>query len=271
MKIAVTGGQGGFGRVVVREARAAGHAVISIDRTAAVAEPVDGVEYRAADAADYAQVTAALTGADAVIHLAAFPAAGLAPDDVTHNNNVTASYNVLLASAELGLRRICNASSVNAIGHSYSRAPEYDYFPIDEDHPTRAEDPYSLSKWLGEMQADAIVRRYDGMKIASLRLHWIVEDVARAAQAWQQEPDPGKHLWAWTPAVPAARAALRSLEADFDGHQRMFLVSHATTEATPSRDLARRHFPGVRLKAGFDGTASFFDSSRARRLLGWSA
>jgi len=25
------------------------------------------------------------------------------------------------------------------------------------------------------------------------------------------------------------------------------------------------------LKAGFDGTASFFDSSRARRLLGWSA
>ncbi len=61
-------------------------------------------------------------------------------------NNVVGSYNALRAAAEHGITRICQASSVNAIGLSYSRTPRFDYFPIDEAHPNYSEDPYSLSQ-----------------------------------------------------------------------------------------------------------------------------
>ena len=76
---------------------------------------------------------------------------------MVHNNNVVSSYNALRAAATAGVRRVCQASSVNAIGGRFSRwPPRYDYFPVDEQHPTYAEDPYSLSKWICEQQADAI-------------------------------------------------------------------------------------------------------------------
>jgi hypothetical protein len=46
---------------------------------------------------------------------------------------------VLSAAATLGIQRVCSASSINAIGGAFSRAPRYDYFPIDEQHPTYVE------------------------------------------------------------------------------------------------------------------------------------
>jgi len=59
-----------------------------------------------------------------------------------HHNNVVSSYNVLSAAAQLGINRVAQASSVNATGAVYSRWPQYDYFPVDEHHPTYNEDAY---------------------------------------------------------------------------------------------------------------------------------
>ena len=52
-------------------------------------------------------------------------------------------------------------------------------FPIDEEHPTRAEDSYSQSKWLGEEMADGFCRRRD-MQIASMRFHALMDDERQA-------------------------------------------------------------------------------------------
>src|SRR6202011_523388 len=101
-------------------------------------------------------------------------------DYVVHNNNVAGSYNVLSAAARLGITRVCQASSINATGGAFSRRPRYDYFPLDEVHPTYNEDPYSLSKWICEQQGDSFARRYEHMSIASLRFHWVIEDRAAA-------------------------------------------------------------------------------------------
>jgi len=157
-------------------------------------------------------------GADGVIHMAAIPTPGHHPDHVVHNNNVVGSYNALRAAAENGIKRVCQASSVNAIGHSYSRNSRYDYFPIDEDHPTYNEDPYSLSKWICELQADSFVRRYEDMVIASMRFHWVVPNREMAAQVFNK-PGTKQHLWAYTLHPAAARACLLSLSASFTGHE----------------------------------------------------
>ena len=140
MKIALTGGSGGIGRAIIDLARKRGDSIVNIDRTLPPDEYKD-IPFFQADMDEYHALVRAFEGCDAVIHMAAIPSPGRHPDHVVHNNNVVGSYNALRAAAEHGIKRICQASSVNAIGHSYSRNPRYDYFPLDEEHPNYSEDP----------------------------------------------------------------------------------------------------------------------------------
>src|ERR687886_2580882 len=196
MRIGVTGGNGLIGRAVVELALAGGHEVVSID-TAPPKERGSGATFVAADVTRYEQVEQALRGCDALVHLAAIRSPIGRPDYEVHNTNVVASYNALSAAARLGIRRVCQASSVNATGAAFSRWPRYDYFPLDEQHPTYNEDPYSLSKWICEQQADSFARRYEGMTIASLRFHGVVPE-----RPTRSREDPrnmaAKHLWGYT-------------------------------------------------------------------------
>jgi UDP-glucose 4-epimerase len=272
MKIAVTGGSGRVGRGVVELALAQGHQVVNIDRVSpAGVTDQPNLTHIQADITDYDALVNAFRGCDAVIHLAAIPAPGHLPDHVVHNNNVTGSYNALRAAVEVGVQRICQASSVNAIGLAYSRWPRFDYFPLDEQHPTYCEDPYALSKWICEEQASSIARRYETLTIASLRFHGVTPQRPSLAQiAAYRNPDTViKNLWAYTSLAAAARACLLSLTANFTGHEVFYIVAPDTIMDTPSLELQQKHFPGVPLRGDLSGHNSFFDSSKAGRLLGW--
>ena len=271
MRIAVTGGSGRVGRAIVAMALAQGHEVVSIDRAA----PQDGAEHSGAafvqaDITSYAEFERALRGCDALAHMAAIPSPGLRPDHETHNNNVVGSYNALRAAAELGIDRVCQASSINATGAAFSRWPRYDYFPLDERHPTYNEDPYSLSKWICEQQADSIARRYETMTIASLRFHGVWPEPRKASELPARFAQLViKHLWGYTLLDAAARACLLALEAGFKGHEAFYIVAPETMMETPSLDLAREHFPDVPVRGDLGGHRGFFDCSKAERLLGW--
>lgn len=270
MKLAITGGSGGVGRAVVALALAEGHTVVSLDRLALTEAPA-GVTAVEADLADYDGLVAALTGCEALIHLAAIPSPGAHPDPEVHNNNVVGSYNALRAAAEVGIRRVCQASSVNAIGLAYSRHPRFDYFPLDEAHPTYNEDPYSLSKWLCEQQADSFVRRYD-MTIASLRFHWVVEtrEFAREhTRHYDGVPEFKRALWGYVRRDATARACLLGVTAAFTGHEAFFIVAPDLAVDEPTLDLKARYFPEVPVRGDLSGTRSFFNCAKAERLLGW--
>jgi UDP-glucose 4-epimerase len=205
-----------------------------------------------------------------LIHLAAIPTPGRHPDHVVHNNNVVGSYNALRAAAELGIQRVCQASSINATGAAYSRWPRYDYFPLDEQHPTYNEDPYSLSKWICEQQGDSFARRYGGMTIASMRFHWVVPDRETATKYAAHIGDTlAKHLWAYTLLDAAARACLLSLTPQFSGHEPFYIVAPDTMVDKPSLELAQQFFPEVPIRGDMSGRNSFFNSAKAERLLGW--
>jgi UDP-glucose 4-epimerase len=243
--------------------------MVSIDRIDPQ-DPREHVRYIRADATDYTALAAAFAGCDAMIHMAAIPHPLNDPDHVVHNNNVVGSYNAMRAAVENGILRLCQASSVNAIGQAFSRTPRYDYFPIDEDHPNYAEDPYSLSKWICEQQADAFARRYEGISIASMRFHWVLPDRAYAMRHYGDlNWTPQKHLWAYTRRDMAADACLRAVQTDLGGHEVFYIVAPDTANLRPSRDLAGEYFPGVPLRDTFAGNASFMTSAKAERLLGW--
>lgn len=269
MKIAVTGGSGGLGRAITELGLSQGHEIVSIDRITPP-EPRDGVTYIQADVSDYDALVAGFAGCDAMIHMAAIPTPTKDLNHIVHNNNVVGSYNALRAAVENNIMRICQASSVNAIGQAYSRVPRYDYFPIDEDHPNYAEDPYALSKWICEQQGDAFARRYEGISIASLRFHWVLPDRAYAAKQYTQgDWKPDKHLWAYTRRDAAADACLLALQTDLKGHEVFYIVAADTANPKPSAELAAKYFPRVPIKGNPQGRWSFMTSAKAERLLGW--
>ena len=267
MKIAVTGASGRIGSAVVELALDRGHDVVGIDRRS----PPAGAAGFDVDVRDFDALLEAIRGCDALVHLAAITGPGRLPDHVVHNTNVVGSYNALRAAGEVGIRRVCQASSVNAIGGRFSREPRYDYLPLDEHHPTHAEDPYSLSKWICEQQADGMARRYDGMSIASLRFHGVVPDKSMTS-AWVDTPlrIAERQLWGYTLLDAAARACLRAIYTDLGGHEAFYVVAPDTMVDTPSMELHAEHYPDVALRHDLVGTEGFFDCGKAKRLLGWT-
>lgn len=271
MRVAITGARGRVGKYATAAALAAGHEVVAIDRAAAETPAAPGQRDLIADATDYDAVLAAFRGCDAVIHFAAIPHPLVGPDHLVHNHNVAASYNAMRAAIELGITRICQASSVNALGLSFSRVPRFDYFPIDEHHPTYNEEAYGLSKWICEAQADNLARRYEGVSIASMRLHFVTESRAAARTLFGETlGQRTRELFGYTRGDAAADACIRSLVAPFTGHEVFYLVAPDTLVDEPTLDIARRLHPDVEIRRPLPGTTSFFDSSKAGRLLGWT-
>jgi nucleoside-diphosphate-sugar epimerase len=270
MRIAVTGAAGRFGRRVVARALRAGHEVVAVDLPAVVPEENGSVEWRAADLVEIDQARSGLAGTDAVVHLGAIPGARDRPEPHVHHNNVLSTYNVLLAAEEHGLSAVCTASSVNAIGGVLCERPRYDRFPVDEEHPTYCEDPYGLSKWIGEQQSASFARRRPDVPFSALRLHGLKDSYEAALRPPEEDGRRRRDLWGWVSFDSAAAAALLTLHRNRPGHAAYHVVAARTATRTPSAELAARWYPEVPA-AGLEGTAGFYSTARARAELGWDA
>jgi UDP-glucose 4-epimerase len=275
MIIAVTGGSGRMGRFTVKHLVAQGHQVLSLDRVLPTPEQQSTIDQKTLrfaelDLNNLAAVTERLTGCDAVIHLAAFPGPwGQAPGVVYANNTLT-SYNILYAASSLGMRYVCLASSINAIGGLGSRRGHFDYFPVDEKHPSYSEDDYSLSKWVMEQQADSFANRFPEMTISSLRFHALVDAPPSPVTILETaESGSARGIWGWTWVEEGARACGLALQAEYRGHEAFFITARRTSAAIPTLELAAHAFPEVPIVKPLPGTTSFYDSSKAERLLGW--
>ncbi|KAF8556189.1 NAD(P)-binding protein [Imleria badia] len=165
-----------------------------------------------------------------------------------------------------------DAISVNVLRAVYSVQPQFDYFPIDERHPTLPDEPYGLSKLVAEMQADTIVRRYPNMRMASLRFHWLVPTRTRARQR-SHENSIGD-LWGYVQEDSSAEAFVRALTVQNDewkGHEKFFITAHQVAPDEDWLELKQRYFPDVSVREGWvkNRGSSFFDCSKAECLFGW--
>ncbi|KAF8632267.1 hypothetical protein AX15_002012 [Amanita polypyramis BW_CC] len=271
MKIAVTGSNGGVGNRVVALALKRNHYVVGIDITSKPDLRHDHFEFKQVDVFNYEDVEEALKGCEGVVHLAAIPD----PGDYkvkTHNANVVMSWNVLRASAQLGIRRVVQASSVNVLALYFAQAHTFKYFPIDENHPCLPDEPYGLSKVICEIQADAIARRYPSMRIASLRLHWSVPD--RTVALARGESGSKNDLWSYVQRDSAADAfliAITDKSGRWSGHEAFYIVAPTTAAGRDSEELRQKYWSDVPVKQGkeISGKSAFFDCSKAEKLLGW--
>ena len=210
MNVLVTGGSGRIGRYVVAELAAAGHVVTNVDLTPAPTLPG---RFLRADLTDAGEVYGALAYAEAqaVVHLGAWPNAGMVPNPRTYGDNVCGAYNMFQACADLGIRRIVYASSAQIYG--FAGAPPV-FAPVSEDHPLRPVNSYALSKCAAE-QAAAYFIRMRGLEIVSFRFMGVrmPSEIGPEIDAMAANPADGSSLlWTRTDARDAATACRLALE-----------------------------------------------------------
>ena len=214
MRVAVTGGSGKLGRSVVRRLSEDGHEVTNLDRTG-----TRGRGFTEVDLRDYGQVVDVLLGLedrhagfDAVVHLAAIPAPGHAPDAATFENNMQATYNVFQAARRAGIKKIVYASSETVLGLPFDVDPPY--IPVDEEYPARPESTYSLVKHLEEQMAIQLTRWDPELSITGLRFSNVMDpedyeefpgfDADARLRKW--------NLWGYIDGRDGAQAVARALE-----------------------------------------------------------
>ena len=272
-RIAVTGGMGKLGRAVVADLREHDYDVVVLDQVvpAGWTEGVTRV-----DLTDYGQVLGALTrvddryvGVDGVVHLAAIPAPGMAPNAATFANNVVSTYNVFEAARVAGITNIVWASSETVLGLPLDTPPPY--LPIDEDYRVRPESSYSLGKAVDEEMAHHFCRWSPNTKIVGLRFSNVMEPHDYAAfPAFDADPQLRKwNAWGYIDARDGAQAVRRALELEATGYD-VFIVANADTcMSTPSAVLAALVFPDVPLRRPVEGTETLLSIDKARRVLGY--
>ena len=275
--VIVTGGRGASGRWVVDRLREEFEVVVvDRDHPGFGAEPVENVDFRAADLTDRGAVRelVASVDPDAVVHWGAIPALGRHPEGDVFENNAIAAYNVLTAAGEAGAR-IVQASSDGAYGFFFAEeTPLPDELPVTEDHPRRPEDGYGLSKVAAEEVAAGVARRH-GVQVASIRPSWIQEPGDYPCRDPDYTGDLGAgagNFWSYVDARDVAEMVHTALTTEFapeGGHEAFNCVAADNALGEPLETLIETHYGELPSGPGVEGDGTAYSLKKAGELLGW--
>jgi UDP-glucose 4-epimerase len=162
----VIGGAGYIGSHVVRALLDGQFTVTVFDNLSSGCEEnlFADAEFIRGDLLDYDNLRKAMErGFDAIVHLAAFKAAGesMKVPEKYSINNIIGAINLLNAASETGIRNIVFSSSAAVYGDPV-------YIPIDEKHPTNPINYYGFTK----LEIERFLDWYDrlkGIRYAALR------------------------------------------------------------------------------------------------------
>lgn len=164
----VTGGAGFIGSNICKRLVSEGCFVRVLDNLltgkkenlAAISEKIEFIE---ADMGDYETACAAMKDIDVVFHQGALPSVPVSVErpTETHQHCVNATFNVLLAARDSGVKRVIYAASSSAYGQS-------EILPKIETMQTKPVSPYAAAKLAGEYYCSVFYEVY-GLETLCLR------------------------------------------------------------------------------------------------------
>ena len=273
-KIIITGGAGLLGSHVVREM--AEHAQITtLDIKEPEAKSQGGQDHINLSITNYEEIKKALTGHDAVIHLAAIPNPREADAKTTFNNNVEGAWTVLQAAEDAGIKRVVVASSDSVFGLSYN-PPNWppQFLPVDETHPTRPTEVYSLSKKITEMISESFAAR-GKMEVLAIRPCHIVFPRGYGELEARGQDLENYHFWAWVDPKDVAQAFRLAVHTrSYNGFDVYTVAAEEGLNTKPTLELAAarwKNMPVIRRPEIYEScnTASILDISKIKERLGF--
>ena len=282
-RVVFTGGSGKAGKHALQVLLDHGYQVLNLDQ-----KPLDNPKARTllTDLTDSGQVFNALTHytglhefdadlrakpIDAVIHFAAIPRIMITPDNELFRINAISTYNVIEAAVKLGIRQLVIASSETTYGVVFADTPrDPDYFPLDEEYDVNPMDSYALSKVVNEKTARAFAQRTNA-DIYCLRIGNVIEPHEYALfPKWFQDPGFRKKIaWSYIDARDLGELCHRCIETDGLGFQIFNAASGDTSSDLPTRELLKRFYPKVPVKAELGEFETLLSNKKARDKLGF--
>jgi len=164
----VTGGAGFIGSNICKRLIQEGFFVRIVDNLLTgkkqnLAGIIDRVDYIEADMGDKSVARAAMEGIDVVLHQGALPSVPRSLDDpaATHRHCVDATFTLLLAARDAGVKRFVYAASSSAYGDTPT-------LPKVETMASNPLSPYAAAKLAGELYCTVFCRVF-GLETISLR------------------------------------------------------------------------------------------------------
>lgn len=282
-RIIFTGGTGKAGRHAVPYLQAKGYDILNLDL-----KPLDlpGVTTLITDLTDSGQAFNALTshfsldhyadGApptapDAVVHFAAIPRVGIAPDNVTFAANVTSTYNVIEAAMKLGVRKVIVASSETTYGVCFAEGDQdYHSFPLEEDYDSDPMDSYGLSKVVNEKTARAFAMRY-GADIYALRIGNVIEPHEYDAFPGYIATPPirKRNAWSYIDARDLGEIVHLCLQKDGLGYQVFNAVNDTITADLPTAEFLAKYCPNTPITREMGRYEAPLSNRKIREVLGF--
>lgn len=161
----VTGGAGFIGSHLAAALLDTGRGVRVVDNlaTGSLDKLPAGAEFVRGDLTDPDVAASAVRGCEVVLHQAAIPSVPLSISDPqpSHDANINATFNILMAARDAGVRRVVYAASSSAYGNSA-------VLPKVETMSAAPASPYALQKYVGEEYCRLFTRLY-GLETVALR------------------------------------------------------------------------------------------------------
>jgi UDP-glucose 4-epimerase len=164
----VTGGAGFIGSNICRRLVSEGCFVRVVDnlltgKKSNLADVIDKIEFIEADMGDSEVAQSAMKDIDVVLHQGALPSVPVSVDNpaATHQHCVNATFTLLLAARDVGVKRFVYAASSSAYGDSPTS-------PKVETMPVNPLSPYAVAKLTGEYYCSVFYNIY-GLQTISLR------------------------------------------------------------------------------------------------------
>lgn len=268
MKLVVTGGSGKLAKYLA-PALAREHAILLYDKQRPQQSQFQWVQGEVTDSAKLSEV---IRDADAVIHLAALRSRYNHLPIKVMETNTLGTFCVLEAARREGVKKLLLSSSDAVLGIAQSVtefAPEY--VPIDEKHPLKPQDPYGISKMLGEEMCRSYAAGYD-IDIIVLRFSNILcpGDEQKYLEEAKDPSARRKSLWAWVHVEDAVHAIMCVLLSDLKGYEIFHIAAEDVCLSNPNvPHLLSTYFPETQIRKLLSSKESLINCSKAKHMLGF--
>ncbi len=267
MRILLTGSSGRVGRNLLLDGLANRHQVTAFDWVPPKTR-LNNVNYIAGSILDRKDLSDAMEGAEAVIHLAAIPY-DIPPLHQVFQINVQGAYHALELAVEHGVRHFLRASSLMVYG--FGRNAEARYLPIDEEHPASSHDTYGVGKLLTESLCRAFTDKF-GIRTLCFRLTHFTAFFRPYGDRFPYDDDSGiQGLHEYIESrdlVELLESALVSKQIQHD----VFLASGPDSgHVLPTEEVIRKYHPRAELRySRLEAISPFISMEKSRRLLGFA-